>query len=66
MYKLQDQQAVDLAQALRKIVRSAQTLIDNPKDSHYRLEDIVRLAQDQLKLLKQTKPAKLPTQRMRK
>jgi hypothetical protein len=63
---MNDEAVNDLTKGLNNIVRSARTIISNPKDSHYRLEDIIKVAQIQLKNLKQGKYRTKPSQRMYK
>lgn len=66
MYKMDDEAVSKLAYGLKEIVRHARTVMENPDDSHNRLEHIVELAQKQLENLKEGKYRTKATQRMRK
>jgi hypothetical protein len=66
MYTMDDKAVNDLAKGLENIVRNARTIIVNPEDNRNRLEDIINVAQLQLKNLKQGKYRTKATQRMRK
>lgn len=66
MYKMDDEAVSKLTSGLKKIVRDARTIMENPDESHNRLENIVDLAQKQLENLKEGKYRTKATQRMRK
>jgi hypothetical protein len=66
MYNMDDKAVNDLAKGLDNIVRNARTIIVNPEDNHNRLEDIISVAQLQLKNLKLGKYRTKATQRMAK
>jgi hypothetical protein len=63
---MDDKAVNDLALGLENIVRNASAIIKNPEDSHYRLEDIIKAAQNQLKNLKSGKYRAKTSQRMHK
>lgn len=66
MYKMDDEAVSKLARGLKEIVRHARTIMENPDESHHRLESIVELAQKQLGNLKEGKYRARATQRMHK
>lgn len=63
---MDDEAVNDLAKGLDSIVRDARTIIENPTDNRNRLEDIILIAQLQLKNLKLGKYRTKATQRMAK
>ena len=66
MYTMDDKAVNDLTKGLENIVRSARTLIENPKDDHDKLDYIIEVAQNQLKNIKDGKYRTKATQRMKK
>lgn len=66
MYTLSDDAVSRLTKSLAEIVRNARAVLENPTESHRRLEGIIQAAQKQLGNIKEGKYRTKPTQRMQK